>query len=45
MLPALGVAPPPWKSEPKEVATDAFHHVVYTVATSAAFVAPERASS
>lgn len=45
MLPALGVAPPIWKTEPKEIAIDAFHHVVYTVATSAAFLALDRSSS
>ena len=39
MLPALDVAPPLWKSEPKEIAIDAFHHAVYAVATGVAFAA------
>ena len=37
MLPALDIAPPPWKTEPTELGIDAFHHAVYAVATSAAF--------
>jgi hypothetical protein len=37
MLPALGVAPVPWKQEPLEVGIDALHHVVYAAATSAAW--------
>jgi hypothetical protein len=45
MLPALDVAPPPWKSPPKEIAIDAFHHAVYAVATGVAFAALERSSS
>jgi len=45
MLPALNVAPPLWKSEPKEIAVDAFHHAVYAVATGVAFAALERSSS
>ena len=45
MLPALDVAPPPWKSPPAEIAIDAFHHAVYAVATSIAFAALERSSS
>jgi hypothetical protein len=45
MLPALAVAPPPWESEPKEIAIDAFHHAVYAVATGVAFAALERSSS
>ncbi len=45
MLPALEVAPPPWRSPPEEIAIDAFHHVVYAVATGIAFAALERGSS
>ena len=45
MLPALEVAPPPWRSPPEEIAIDAFHHVVYAVATGLAFTALERGSS
>ncbi|MEJ7715500.1 MAG: hypothetical protein WKF40_07265 [Thermoleophilaceae bacterium] len=45
MLPALDVAPPPWKSPPEEIAIDAFHHAVYAVATGVAFAALERSSS
>lgn len=45
MLPALDVAPPAWKSEPKEVAIDAFHHAVYVVATGLAFAALQKTSS
>jgi len=45
MLSALDVAPPPWESEPKEIAVDAFHHAVYAVATGVAFAALERSSS
>src|SRR3954452_23545831 len=37
MLPALGVAPPLWEWGAAEVAIDAGHHVVYTVATSVAY--------
>ena len=45
MLPALDVAPPPWETEPKEIAIDAFHHAVYVVATGLAFAALETSSS
>lgn len=45
MLPALHVAPPPWESSPEEIAIDIFHHVVYCVATGAAFAALERSSA
>jgi len=45
MLPALGVAPQPWKSAPQEIAIDAFHHAVYVVATGLAYTALERSSS
>lgn len=37
MLPVLDVAPPPWKMEGTELAVDAFHHIVYAGATSAAY--------
>ncbi len=39
MLPALGVAPPPWQQDPRELALDALHHVVYAGATGAAWSA------
>ena len=39
MLPALGVAPPLWEWGVKEVAIDSIHHVVYALATSAAYEA------
>ena len=45
MLPALDVAPPPWESEPEEIAIDAFHHAVYAIATGLAFAALEASSS
>ncbi|MCA1679832.1 MAG: DUF1440 domain-containing protein [Actinobacteria bacterium] len=45
MLPALDVAPPPWESEPKEIAIDAFHHAVYVIATGLTFAALEVSSS
>jgi len=37
MLPALGVAPPATEWGPKEVAIDAFHHLVYATATGLAY--------
>ena len=39
MLPLLGVAPPLWTWGVTEVAIDAIHHVVYTLATSVAYEA------
>jgi len=39
MLPALAVAPPLWKWGAAEVAIDAGHHLVYTVATAIAYEA------
>ncbi len=42
MLPALGVAPPPWKWGAAELAIDAGHHLVYVAATSLAYAALER---
>ena len=45
LLPALKVAPPAWQSEPAEVAIDAFHHLVYAVATGLAYDALERRSA
>jgi hypothetical protein len=44
MLPALKVAPPAWKSEATEVASDVFHHLVYAVATGLAYAALEQRS-
>jgi hypothetical protein len=37
MLPALGVAPVPWEQKPVELGVDAFHHLVYASATTAAW--------
>lgn len=37
MLPALGVAPPPSKMEPAELAIDAGHHLVYAIVTGLAY--------
>ncbi len=37
MLPALGVAPPLTEWGAKEIAVDALHHLVYAVATGAAY--------
>ncbi len=45
MLPALDIAPPPWKSPPEELAIDAFHHAVYAAATGIAYAALEKSSS
>ncbi len=42
MLPALDVAPPPWEQALSGLATDAFHHMVYAVGTSAAFAVLNR---
>jgi hypothetical protein len=39
MLPALGVAPPLWEWGAVEVAIDALHHVVYTLAAGVAYEA------
>jgi hypothetical protein len=39
MLPALGVAPPLWDWGAVEIAVDALHHAVYTVAASVAYEA------
>jgi uncharacterized membrane protein len=36
-LPALGVAPPPWKQSPAALARDLGFHLVYGVATAAAY--------
>jgi hypothetical protein len=38
-LPALGVAPPPWKQPPSSLAIDLGFHLVYGLATAAAFEA------
>ena len=45
MLPTLGVAPPPWKSPPEELAIDALHHAVYAAAAGLAFATLERKGS
>lgn len=45
MLPSVGVAPPLWKWPPEEIAIDAWHHVVYVVATGLAFAALDANSS
>lgn len=42
MLPALGVAPPFWQWGAKEVAIDAFHHLVYAGATGVAYAVLNR---
>ncbi len=42
MLPALDIAPAPWKQEGRDVATDALHHFVYAAGTSAAYVVLDR---
>lgn len=43
MLPSLGIGvPPAWKWGAKEVAIDAFHHLVYAGATSVAYELLER---
>ena len=42
MLPALGVAPPFWQWGAKEVAIDTLQHLVYAVATGAAYTALDR---
>ncbi len=42
MLLALGVAPPFWQWCAKEVAIDAFHHLVYAGATGVAYAALDR---
>ena len=42
MLPALGVAPPFWEWGAKEVAIDAFHHLVYVSATGIAYTLLDR---
>jgi len=39
MLPAAGVAPPPWKWGATELGVDALHHLVYATATSVAYAA------
>ena len=42
MLPALGAATPLWQWGAKEVAIDAFHHLVYAGATGVAYAALDR---
>jgi hypothetical protein len=43
-LPALGIAPPPWRWPPVEIAASLAHHAVFAVATGAAYAALERSS-
>jgi uncharacterized membrane protein len=38
-LPALGIAPPPWKQPPRSLAIDLGFHLVYGLATATAFEA------
>jgi hypothetical protein len=38
-LPALGIAPPPWRQPPSSLAVDLGFHLVYGLATAAAFEA------
>ena len=38
-LPALGVAPPPWRQSPAALAQDLGFHLVYGTATAAAYEA------
>ena len=38
-LPALGIAPPPWKQSPAALAQDLGFHLVYGAATAAAYEA------
>ena len=42
MLPALGVAPSFWEWGTKEVAIDAFHHLIYVSATGIAYTLLDR---
>lgn len=42
MLPALDVAPPPWRQPLSGVAVDAIHHMVYAAGTSAAYAMIDR---
>jgi hypothetical protein len=42
MLPALRIAPPPTEWPPSEIAEDAWHHLVYAVATGLAYAALDR---
>jgi hypothetical protein len=42
MLPTLGVAPPVTQWGSKEVAIDAWHHLVYAAATSLAYAFLDR---
>ncbi len=45
LLPALDVAPPPWRSEPLEIAIDALHHAVYAAGTGIAYAILAKNSS
>jgi hypothetical protein len=42
MLPALGVAPPFWQRGAKEVAIDAFYHLVYAGTAGIAYAILDR---
>lgn len=42
MLPSLGLTPPPWRWGAKELAIDAMHHGVYTLAAGTAYSALQR---
>jgi hypothetical protein len=43
-LPAVGIAPPPWRWPPVEIAVSLGHHAVFSLATGAAYAALERGS-
>lgn len=42
MLPQLDLSPPAWEWGPAEIAIDAWHHVVYVVATDVVYAALDR---
>jgi hypothetical protein len=42
-LPAAGIAPPPWRWQPVEIAASVGHHAVFALATGAAYAALEHA--
>ena len=41
-LPAVGIAPAPWRWPPVEIAASAGHHAVFALATGAAYAALDR---
>jgi uncharacterized membrane protein YagU involved in acid resistance len=45
ILPALGIAPPVFKSGVKATATDLFHHLVYASATELAYSLLDRSEA